>query len=444
MQGRVTANLLNVRKRPDINSKKTGRLSKNNLVEITGQINKWLGIRYNGGSGYVYGDYLEPLEKTGTVRAKVTADVLNVRSRPGFDGKVIGTLRQNTLVTLTALYGDWLHIVFKNSSAYIHRDYIKPLEPGKPVQGLVTAGILNIRSQPYFTASILGQNYQNTKVVVTGRWGDWYEIIFKEQPAFVHANYIKLAEIPKEEIPLEPDTAKSFETLRLEPGQLIEEQGTQKEKQAARTWNRYGGLLQTLSDQYQIEPACSVAVLCVESAGEGFEKSNANRMIIRFENHKFWSYWGEQHSEIYHEHFKYCRQQSGKTKAWLGHFFRESERDEWQSFHGHQVLEWRVLQFARSLNDSAALYSVSMGAPQIMGFHHRRIGYPTVQEMFEKFKSGIRWQIKGLFDFLDQPMIEALKNKDFTRFAGYYNGPGQKEKYGKRMEEVYLEVRSRK
>ena len=78
-----------------------------------------------------------------------------------------------------------------------------------------------------------------------------------------------------------------------------------------------------------------------------------------------------------------------------------------------------------------------MGAPQIMGFHYQRIGYDTVQDMFEKFNAEIRFHILGLFDFFDNSMIQALKKLEFVTFAGKYNGSGQMEKYGQWIRNHY-------
>lgn len=99
-------------------------------------------------------------------------------------------------------------------------------------------------------------------------------------------------------------------------------------------------------------------------------------------------------------------------------------------FHGDQRKEWQVLDFARSLDDSAALKSISMGAPQVMGFNYQQTGYQSVQQMFNNLSTDIRYHIFALFDFLDNRMISALQNYDFVRFARFYNGSGQAEHYG--------------
>ena len=64
-----------------------------------------------------------------------------------------------------------------------------------------------------------------------------------------------------------------------------------------------------------------------------------------------------------------------------------------------RLAEWEVLTFARGMNEEAALSSISMGAPQVMGFNHGRVGFASALEMFEAFGRSEREQIFGLFDF---------------------------------------------
>ena len=160
-------------------------------------------------------------------------------------------------------------------------------------------------------------------------------------------------------------------------------------------------------------------------------------MIIRFENHIFWRQWGKTNPQTFTVHFRFDQQ-----KPWQGHEFRENENDEWMPFHGNQSEEWQVFEFAGGLNESAAMCSISMGGPQIMGFNHAAIGYDSVAEMFENFQKDIRYQIIGLFDFLrgagtTSPMIQDLQRKKFENFASRYNGTGQAAKYGALIERYF-------
>lgn len=446
MQGKVTADKLNVRSRPDLKSSKLGLLSQNEIVDILGQKGNWIEIQYNGGSGFVSGDYIESLEIVKSMKGKIKPAVLNIRNQPSTNGEVVGSFVRNTIVDILAQHNEWLEIEFNDSIAFIHRDYVELVEGGQPERGKVTADLLNVRSQPNLTSNVAGSLVRDAVVNLISKIGNWYEIRFNGSPGYIHGDYIQT--VSDEEIDtITPDVTvvspdreeeeKEPEETDLVPKNKFPVSGTNEQKKVARTWNQFGNWIETLSKEYQIDPGSAIAVLCVESSGKGFEKNNNDRMIIRFENHKFWTYWGKENTEVFNKHFKYGKKEGGKMKVWLDHFWRKNEKDEWQSFHGNQVKEWQVLDFARSLDDSAALNSISMGAPQIMGFHHSRIGYPTVQEMFEKFNSDIRYHIKGLFDFLDKAMINALKKNNFTAFAGYYNGSGQKEKYGKWIQNHY-------
>ena len=82
--------------------------------------------------------------------------------------------------------------------------------------------------------------------------------------------------------------------------------------------------------------------------------------------------------------------------------------------------------------------SISMGAAQIMGFNHSAIGYRTVQEMFEAFQADVRNQLAALFRFIEVNRLEdAVRRADFRAFARVYNGRGQEDIYGARMQSYH-------
>ena len=101
-----------------------------------------------------------------------------------------------------------------------------------------------------------------------------------------------------------------------------------------------------------------------------------------------------------------------------------------------------MLGLACSLDDTAARRSISMGAPQIMGFNHAGIGYETVQAMFDAFSGSEQAQLIGFFDFVqgasgNGPALAALQSQDFTTFAVQYNGPGQAASYASLIANAY-------
>lgn len=441
MRGKVIVTRLNVRDRPGADATKLGVLSQNAIVDIQGNSEDWCEIRYAGQPAFISKRFIQFLSPTSLLKAKVNADILNVRNQPTAIGGIIGNVRRNALIDVVADHDDWLEIQFNQTPAYVSAKYVSLLDAGTTNSGTITAARLNVREQPKTDSKVIGSLGMGTQVSIRSNIGDWYEILFNGIPAFVSAKYVNTMISDEGAIPItaneaEPQAqtlATHIDAIPLAPDDKFDVYGSSKSQKVANTWNKYGRLLTTLGEQYEIEPACAIAVLCVESSGDGFRQDNQGRMVIRFENHKFWSFWGKQHSEEFNQYFKL----NLEDKPWLGHKWRPSPSEDWLSFHGSQSREWQVLEFARRLDDTAALKSISMGAPQIMGFNYAQLDYPNVQTMFDKFSTDMRYQILGMFKFLSPGMLSALRKLDFTSFAGYYNGSGQKQQYGQWINEHY-------
>ncbi len=219
--------------------------------------------------------------------------------------------------------------------------------------------------------------------------------------------------------------------MDVEPDRKINVPSSSRvEGRVAKTYNNFGGLATVLSKEIDIDIATAIAVLAVESGGNGFGKSG--KVLIRFENHLFNSFWGKRNSKVYDKHFRYS-----KSKRWSGHLFRKDKKSDWKSFHGNQDKEWEVLDFAYNLNKRAALFSASYGAPQILGTNYKVVGYNDTAEMLKAFSEDIRHHIIALFDFFNPAMVRHLQRKEFTSFARYYNGRGQEYRYGKFIKTHY-------
>jgi N-acetylmuramidase/Bacterial SH3 domain len=303
--------------------------------------------------------------------------------------------------------------------------------------GIVTASILNLRASASTAAALVGRLPRGTAVEIVGRSGAWLQVHSPAGDGFVHGDFVSVVEMQhaagflfeRADLRAVPLAPPDTDLIKLASG------GTAAQRTVAQAWNTQGGLLQALSDRVELEPAASVAVLCVESGGKGFAADG--RMIIRFENHVFWDRWGQTHAEDFNAHFRFNPQ-----KRWLGHQFRENPAGAWQPCHTSQDVEWQVLTFARGLDDRAGLVSISMGGPQIMGFNSHLIGYEDPETMFANFSADLRFQVLGLFDFVKgagttSKMLEALKRQRFNDFASFYNGPGQAAEYGSRIQSFY-------
>jgi hypothetical protein len=167
-----------------------------------------------------------------------------------------------------------------------------------------------------------------------------------------------------------------------------------------------------------IELAALLAFIAVESGGKGFA-TDTGKIMIQIE------------------------------PAWFKKRAPFAPSGDWSlNKVERQTAEWKAFNSAFSINPNAAMESTSIGLPQIMGFHWRRLGYTSVGAMWDDFKVGELRQIKALIKFIltDDKLKTALVNKDWHRVAAIYNGAGYKalaEKYGREpydesMRKAYL------
>jgi hypothetical protein len=208
------------------------------------------------------------------------------------------------------------------------------------------------------------------------------------------------------------------------------------QKRLAATYNRIGGLLESVGRQAGIRPRAAVAVWQVESGGMDFV---AGRPVLRFENHKFFANWGKDHIAAFDRHFQFGGRDNIPGRPWTGHKWRPAAPGDWRGFHGDQASEYEVLAFARSLgNDEAACRSASFGGPQILGENFARIGYGSATELFSAFAQSERWQVCGFFDFCQSAgLLAHVRNEEWLPFAAGYNGGGQAESYGAHIKAAF-------
>ena len=151
-----------------------------------------------------------------------------------------------------------------------------------------------------------------------------------------------------------------------------------------------------------VEPACVKAVTKVESRGSGFLPSG--EPVILFERH--WMY--------------------KLLKAKLGHEPALSDVVDPKAggYLGGQKEHERLAK-AVLIDRECALQSASWGLFQIMGFHWKALGFKDVQAFINQQYRSEAGQLDTFVRFiqLNPGMLNALKTKDWAKFAKLYNGP---------------------
>ncbi len=143
-----------------------------------------------------------------------------------------------------------------------------------------------------------------------------------------------------------------------------------------------------------IEPAMLKAIIDVETGGQGFD-TKTGKILIQFE-----PVWFKRKTTF------------APSGLWSVNKV-EVQAKEWPAFNN-----------AFKINKEAAMEATSIGLPQIMGFHWKRLGYDSVGAMWDDFKEGLDNQINALIIFIetDIRLWRALRDKNFVKIADVYNG----------------------
>ncbi|WP_196345687.1 SH3 domain-containing protein, partial [Paraclostridium sordellii] len=210
--GVVNATTLNVRSGYGANYSKIGTLTNGSKVEIVESQNGWYKIKYNGGYGYVSGDYVKvdeqskpdvkPEEPTVKNTGVVNATTLNVRSGYGANYSKIGTLTNGSKVEIVESQNGWYKIKYNGTYGYVSGDYVKVDEQSKPDvkpeepivknTGVVNATTLNVRSGYGANYSKIGTLTNGSKVEIVESQNGWYKIKYNGGYGYVSGDYVKV------------------------------------------------------------------------------------------------------------------------------------------------------------------------------------------------------------------------------------------------------------
>lgn len=164
----------------------------------------------------------------------------------------------------------------------------------------------------------------------------------------------------------------------------------------------------------------AVAAVCqVESKGGGFCPDGFPKTL--HEGHHFHRYtkgkFGQSHPTISYP--VWTREHYGKT---------------WQA-------ERERLDTAMKLDRTSAIMSNSWGAFQIMGANYAACGCRTLQEFVNGMCKSEMSQLAMFVSYIKfHRLDDELRDLRFRDFARLYNGPGQVDTYGGRMEQSYRKM----
>jgi len=212
---RINTAILNIRDIASTSGRIVGTYTKGTVVEVIGQKGDWL----QTSKGYIYSIYTEKyVESTPTptqnpiptqsltptqaptaeptptasptpvegetfteYKVVITATVLNIRKMPTTSSEILSTYTKGTVVTVIGEEGDWL----KTDKGYISAFYT--IKYFTSYRAVITGSVVNIRSTPSSTGTIVGTYILGTVVNIIGESGDWLQT----QKGYVYKDYVQ-------------------------------------------------------------------------------------------------------------------------------------------------------------------------------------------------------------------------------------------------------------
>lgn len=148
-------------------------------------------------------------------QAKVTADVLNVRSQPGTTYSIVGKVTKSQVVTVLEQKNGWSRINYGSMNGWVSSQYVTAVT----WTGYVKATSLNLRNAPG-GATIIGTLKNGTPLTVRGKDGTWLKVSVPSinKTGWVSASYVTTQKPVVQATSYPKVVLKANSSLRKGPG----------------------------------------------------------------------------------------------------------------------------------------------------------------------------------------------------------------------------------
>ena len=196
----IKTKVLNVRSGPGQNFEVIGQVSENEKFPVLEEKDSWYKIQLTSNHmGWVASWLVEHQANSGTVKlVEATVTNLNVRKGPDASFQVLTQIQPEQSFPFVKEEGDWIQIKLnETTNGWVAKWLVKTSngEAAKADQknkkGIVQATILNVRSGPNTSFSIVGKVYQGDQIEVVEVKEGWYKIVLSDdQEGWIAGDYI--------------------------------------------------------------------------------------------------------------------------------------------------------------------------------------------------------------------------------------------------------------
>ncbi len=130
----------------------------------------------------------------------VDASALRLREKATTASSTIGTAYRDDYVVVLSAEGDWYKVIYNLRVGYMHSDYliVKEKENVELGYGEINCSLVNMRSKPNTSSSIVDQLAGGEDAYIIGFNCGWYKVKYDGQTGYIRSDLLDLTEIPYE------------------------------------------------------------------------------------------------------------------------------------------------------------------------------------------------------------------------------------------------------
>lgn len=126
----------------------------------------------------------------------VDAGALNMRSSDSTSSKIVAVAKRGTKVIILGKIGDWYRVNFDYEEGYMSAEYLTVTDTDdfsdNPIDGTVTGSVVNVRSKPGTSNTVIFQLMKGVRVKIVGVEAGWYRVKYADSVGYIHPDYLAI------------------------------------------------------------------------------------------------------------------------------------------------------------------------------------------------------------------------------------------------------------
>lgn len=128
--------------------------------------------------------------EVGTVNAE---GGLRLRSEASTSSSTLLVVENGAQLVITEFGEQWSRVNYAGTEGYMASEYLSHADTAyfaRPLEGKVTASLVNLRREPSTESEVLAQLAEETRLSIIGVNGGWYHVLCGETEGYMHPDYV--------------------------------------------------------------------------------------------------------------------------------------------------------------------------------------------------------------------------------------------------------------